>query len=134
MASTKISALPSTSTTTSPDLYPIVQSGTNFSITFANLRNSMLGSARSINVVTGNTAAGANSLTDYYYFVTATATITLPTATGNTNLYTIKNVGSGTVTIVTMGGQTIDGSPSAPLRVAFTSLTILSDGTNWNIV
>jgi hypothetical protein len=134
MASTKISALPAASTTTAPDLYPLVQSGANFSITFANLRTSMLGSARSVNVVFSSTAAGANPMTDYYYFVTVTATITMPTAAGNTNLYTIKKVGSGVVTINTTSSQTIDGSPSASIPVPFTSLTLLSDGSNWNIV
>jgi len=40
------------------------------------------GVSRSINTVSGNTTAGATANTDYYYFVSAAATITLPTAVG----------------------------------------------------
>jgi len=63
-----------------------------------------------------------------------TINVTMPTAVGNTARYTIKNVGVGTVTINTTGGETIDGSLTAPLPVQYTSLDLVSDGTNWNII
>ena len=93
-----------------------------------------LGYSRSINSVSTNTAAGSTAATDYIYLVTGITTITLPTAVGNTNLYSIKNVGNNTVSVTTIGGQTIDGSSTITLPVKYTSLDFISDGTNWNIV
>jgi hypothetical protein len=92
------------------------------------------GSAKSINSVSTNTAAGSTSSTDYFYFGSGTINITLPTAVGNTNNYTIKNVGTGVITIDTTSSQAIDGSLTAPINVQYLSLTIISDGANWNII
>jgi len=89
------------------------------------------GILRSINIVSVNTTAGANVLTDYTYLVSGTTTITLPTAVGNTNLYTIKNVGVNTVTINTTAAQTIDGGSTALLKVQYTSVDLISNGSNW---
>jgi len=91
------------------------------------------GITRSISSIAINTTAGATAITDYVYKCTATLTLTLPTAVGNTNLYTIKNTG-GTTTIDCNGAQTIDGSTTATLSVANTSLTLVSDNTNWLVV
>lgn len=71
---------------------------------------------------------------DQYAFVSGITTITLPSAIGNSNLYCVKNVGSGTVTINTILGQTIDGQSSISVAVKYTSITFLSDGSNWNVV
>lgn len=92
------------------------------------------GITRVISSVATNTAAGATASTDYAYLVSGTSTITLPTAVGNTNLYTVKRVGTNTVTVATTGGQTIDGSGSAAINVRYVSLDLLSDNSNWNIV
>lgn len=92
------------------------------------------GATRSVNVVSANTAAGSTSGTDYVYLVSGTTTITLPTPVGNTNLYTIKRVGTGVVSIATTSG-TIDGSASPiTINVQYVSLDLISDGTNWNII
>ena len=91
-------------------------------------------SVKSINSVSGNTNAGNNQNTDYIYFATNTITITLPTAISNTNSYVIKNVGTGTITINTTSSQTIDGSLTALIKVQYLSLTLISDGANWNII
>lgn len=92
-------------------------------------------SATSINVVSTNTAAGSAASTDYVYLVSGTTTITLPTAVGNTNQYTIKRVGTNTVSIATTSSQTIDGSASPiTINVQNVSLTLVSDGSNWNII
>jgi hypothetical protein len=89
---------------------------------------------RSVNVVSTNTAAGSAVSTDYVYLVSGTTTITLPTPVGNTNQYTIKRVGTNTVSIATTSG-TIDGSASPiTINVQYVSLTLVSDGTNWNII
>lgn len=92
------------------------------------------GIVRSINSVSVPTTAGSASTTDYVYLVSGTTTITLPDATaGNTNLYTIKNVGTGVVTVNTTSSQTIDGSLTITLPVQYTSVDIESDSANWNI-
>ncbi len=78
--------------------------------------------------------AGAASHTDYVYLASGTLTVTLPTAVGNTNRYTIKNQGTGVVTIAPTASQTIDGSSSAVLSVQNASLDIISTTSQWNIV
>lgn len=93
-----------------------------------------VGNSSLISSVSVNTAAGSSAYTDYVYLASGTINVTLPTAIGNTSKYTIKNVGVSTVTILTTGGQTIDGSLTAPLHVQNTSLDIISNGTNWNII
>lgn len=91
------------------------------------------GSTRSINSVAVDTAAGAAAGTDYVYLVTGTTTITLPTAVGNTNLYTIKNVGTGVVTIATTAAQTIDAAVNITMPVQYTAVDLISDTANWNV-
>lgn len=92
------------------------------------------GITRSVNSISSDTAAGATASVDYVYIVTGTTTLTLPTAVGNTNLYTVKNTGSGVVSIATTGGQTIDGAAS-PLQLVtqYTSVDLISNGSNWDI-
>ncbi len=71
--------------------------------------------------------------TDYIINATSgTFNITLPTTVGITNkLYIIKNSGTGVVTIVTTGSQTIDGSSASINLTQNTSISIQSDGSNW---
>lgn len=60
-------------------------------------------------------------------------TISLPTSIGITSkVYSIKNSGSGTITIDAFGTETIDGELSHIL-LNKESLTIQSNGTNWII-
>ena len=92
------------------------------------------GITRSVNTISTNTTAGAAATTDYVYLISGTTTLTLPTAVGNTNRYTLKNVGTNTVTINTTSSQTIDGSTSLTMSVRYTALDVISDGTNWNII
>lgn len=82
----------------------------------------------------GDITAESESGVDYVYLMSGTSTLTMPTAPSNKNEYTIKNVGSGTVTVATTASQTIDGSSTALLKVQYTSVTLRSDGTNWNII
>jgi hypothetical protein len=83
----------------------------------------------------------AYTLTTADEFVLASAsgasfTLTLPTAVGNTCLFTIKKVDSSAnvVTVATTSGQTIDGGLNAQLKVQYASLSVISDGSNWLIV
>ena len=91
---------------------------------------------RSISTVTSATNAGSAANTDYVYFVNASiiTSITLPTAVSNTNLYTIKSIGTAQVSINTTSSQTIDGSTTVLISVTNTSLDLISDGANWRIV
>lgn len=91
------------------------------------------GSVRSIVSISSDTNAGATAGTDYVYLCDGTLTLTLPTAVGNTNLYTIKNVGTGVVTIAPTGAETIDDSPNAVMPVQYTSVDLISDTLNWNV-
>lgn len=121
-----------------------LKAGSNVTITYANNNTTKKvdvtiassggggGSVRSINSVSTNTAAGSTSGTDYVYLCSGTMTLTLPTAVGNTNLYTVKNVGTGTVTVAT-AAQTIDGSSSITLPVQYTAVDLISDTANWNV-
>lgn len=63
-------------------------------------------------------------------------TVTLPDATKTINFYSVKktDTGSNTVTVNTSSSQTIDGSSSATISVAYVSLTFASDGGNWYII
>src|ERR1035437_2846214 len=91
------------------------------------------GTVRSINSVSIPTTAGASAGTDYVYLVSGTTTITMPTAVNNKNLYTIKNVGSGIVTVVFNGAETGDGQTTLTMPVQFTSIDLISDTVNFNI-
>lgn len=90
------------------------------------------GITRSINNISGTTSAGSTASTDYVYNATSgTFTITLPTAVGNTNLYIIKNSGTGIVTVATTSSQTIDGVTTQVIPTQYSSISMVSDGANW---
>lgn len=91
------------------------------------------GTTRSINSIAVGQTAGATAGTDYVYVCTAALTLTLPTAVGNTNLYTVKNTSNGTITVDTTSVQTIDGDPTVVMPVKYTSVDLISDGSNWQI-
>lgn len=89
--------------------------------------------SRVITVTSGNITAAAIANTDYVYFVAGAHTVSLPAASGNTNLYTIKNNHSADITIDTVGTETIDGTASISLAPD-ESVQIISNGTNYFIV
>ena len=63
-------------------------------------------------------------------------TITLPTASGiDGRQYTIKKIDDSTniVTVKADGTDTIDGLNSQSLANQYESMTLVADGTNWNI-
>lgn len=66
-----------------------------------------------------------------------TITLTLPTAVGNTQVYTLKRVDStaaNRVIIATTSSQTIDGVTSKRLLTQFQSIQVYSDGSNWRVL
>jgi hypothetical protein len=124
-----------------------IKPGANVTITYANNNQTKKvdititstgggggGNARSINSVSTATNAAAAALTDYVYLCSGTMTLTMPDATsGNVNLYTIKNVGTGVITVNTTSSQTIDGDLTKVMPVQFTSIDLVSDTANWSI-
>jgi hypothetical protein len=113
----------------SPGLGKILTSDASGNATW---QNAPSGYARSINTISNNTTAGSAASTDYYYECTANLTLTLPTAIGNTNEYTIKNNG-GITTVNTSSSQTIDGALTAVLSTLYASITLYPSNGNWLI-
>lgn len=60
-------------------------------------------------------------------------TVTFPTAVGFTASYTVKNSGTGTITLATTASQTIDGSSTVTLN-QYDAITVRSNGLNWLII
>lgn len=62
--------------------------------------------------------------------------ITLPSAVSNGLHYTVKKIdtSSHVVTVATTGSQTIDGGPTAALKVPYVVVTFVSNGSNWNVI
>lgn len=128
---TDINFLPGTNTTIS---YAANQQTKYTDITISASGSGGAGIVRSVNTVAISTAAGAAAGTDYVYLASGTITITLPTSVGNSNLYTIKNIGAGVVTVATTGGETIDGDVNLTMPVQFTSVDLISNNSgNWDI-
>ena len=90
------------------------------------------GITRSISNISTNTTAGAVSLVDYVYFVSSGATLTLPTAVGNTNAYEVTNPGVTNITVNTTSSQTINGNLSM-LISPNSSRKFYSDTANWRV-
>jgi hypothetical protein len=84
---------------------------------------------------TAITADPAPALANKHYSCTGTFTITLDTSGYNAGeQIRIKNMGTGTITIDPQTG-TIDGSSTDyTLDVQFSAITLVSTGTNWEIV
>jgi hypothetical protein len=91
------------------------------------------GISRTIISISINTAAGSATKTDYVYLITGSPTLTLPTAVGNTNRYSVTNVGVGTPVVAFTGGQTANGSSTVSLTRANMSLDFVSNNANWII-
>lgn len=92
------------------------------------------GITRSVNSIATDTLAGNATTTDYVYLAAGTLNVTLPSTVGNSNLYTVKNIGAGIVTITPQAGELIDGQSNLQLPVQFTSVDLISNNSgNWDI-
>jgi hypothetical protein len=91
------------------------------------------GITRSIITITASDTLDSAALTDYVYHASGSFPLTLPTAVGNTNRYTIKNEGTGIITMDTTSSETIDDEFTVPIP-AGDSLDLVSNGTNWRII
>lgn len=85
----------------------------------------------------GYTAKSANytaGASDSFIDCTGTIQITLPTSVGIAGReYSIKNSGTGVITVATTSSQTIDGSTTKVLNVQYACVTVVADGANWKI-
>jgi outer membrane murein-binding lipoprotein Lpp len=92
------------------------------------------GITRFASIISVSSTFGATALTDYVAFANVGIRTTLPTAIGNSNLYTIKNTSTSSVLVATTEGQTIDGSDTALMSVENESLSFMSNGSVWGVV
>jgi len=86
------------------------------------------------NITALRTLDGSDELVN---ITSGTFSVTLPTAVGYTKQYTVKNSGTGHITIATTSSQTIDDQVSGYWVLAgssYSSMTLRSDGANWIIV
>lgn len=91
------------------------------------------GISQSIVVTSGSFTAGATANTNYIYLIAGAHPPTLPTAVGNTNLYTFKNNHSADITVATTSSQTIDGTTTITISPE-DSVTVVSTNANWSII
>jgi len=63
-------------------------------------------------------------------------TVNLPTAIGNTAMFTIKKIDNGpnTVTADGFNAETIDGSLIAPISVPNLSISLVNNNANWFVI
>lgn len=83
------------------------------------------------------TATSSTTLNKYDYTVACngTFTVTLPSATGNLGqIFVIKNIGTGAITIATTSSQNIDGGTSATINMQWSSITVQSNGTQYFVL
>jgi hypothetical protein len=117
------------------DSVAIIPPITGYTASFTTLTSNTMMYAREVYNITGATTALASSRTDYVYNATSgTFTLTMPTAISNINRYTIKNSGTGVVTIGCTASQTIDGDSTYPLSTQYQAVDLISNGTNWMII
>lgn len=91
------------------------------------------GMVRSITTTTVSSTIGSVVGTDYVVLANGGVQLTLPTASANTNLYTIKNIGSSSVLVNTVNSETIDDQSTVIMPVQYTSIDLISDSLNWKI-
>lgn len=87
------------------------------------------GITRTVINTSGSATMGSTANTDYIYVVTGAHNLTLPSATGNTNRYTVKNNHSASVSVL----GTIDGGTNITISPQ-SSVDLISDGTSWYVI
>ncbi|MFN3003378.1 hypothetical protein [Mycolicibacterium wolinskyi] len=80
--------------------------------------------------VSDDVTMAAASDTDYVYLLDRGAEATLPTAVGNTNRYTVKNLAIGASRLIAPNGQEVDGGRHVRLG-RNDAVDVISDGQNW---
>jgi hypothetical protein len=114
--------------------YAQIGIGTTSPTSTLDVRGSLALNSRSF---TSSTTAASTDNTLLFTGTTA-STVTLPDATACAGrVYSIKNASGTTplpvLTVATTSSQTIDGSSSWLLTNSKSVLTVISDGSNWNV-
>lgn len=91
------------------------------------------GTVRQIQTISVSSTIGTVAGTDQVYLCDQGILITLPPALGDTNLYTIKNISNSSVAVVGDGAETIDDQANIIMPVKYTSVDLVSDGSNFKI-
>ena len=92
------------------------------------------GSTRAVLSTAITSVIGSITGTDYVTICTEGVKVSLPPASGNSNLYTIKNTAASSVLVSPDGIDTIDADSNIILRTQYTAVDLISDGvSNWNI-
>jgi hypothetical protein len=93
---------------------------------------------RNSSVITRTTLYNADLSDDIILCSSAAFTVTLPTAVGCTGkVFTIKKTDvtlANIITIATTSSQTIDGATTTTLNTQYETLTLQSDGANWQVL
>lgn len=95
----------------------------------------MIANLEPMPVVVAQSAPYTMAASDEGILASGATTITLPTAASarQGRLYTIKNIGTATVTVAPQGASTIDNAASFAL-LALDSVSLVTDGTNWWVI
>jgi len=80
------------------------------------------------------TADPSPAVTGYHYSCTGSFTITIPTSQTAGSSINIKNMGTGTITLDPQGSNIDGSSTDYTMDVQFGALTLVSDGTGWEII
>ncbi|RKZ25658.1 hypothetical protein DRQ26_05560, partial [bacterium] len=81
-----------------------------------------------VTITSGYTVTGNEGI----ILANGTFVISLPTAVGiEGKKVFIKNIGTGTITVQAVSGQTIDGNNTKDLSTQYSLISIVSDGSNW---
>lgn len=129
-------------TLTSPIISTIINTGTLTLPTTTGTLALISGvpSLPTVNTLTSNTTLTYTGLLEQITLGNTSGSIfttTLPSAIGHTGYkFIFKKIGTGTNiwTINTTSSQTIDGGLTATISVSNTSITLVSDGANWQII
>jgi hypothetical protein len=100
--------------------------------------NSTLDIQGSLAAKTTISTSTSNTLGSEFVFIYtggSAATVTLPNAASITGrMYTIKNSGSSTLTVNTTSSEQIDGATTYVMASQYQTISVVSNGTNWNII
>ena len=137
MANQNLLVKQATSDPTGGQLY-IVKGGVDYRISNTDLVNNSL-TVTVLNAATYTIVDADNLLHITYTSTAAVTALTIPTAQALVGRKIIfkdagGNASTNNITIVTEGGELIDGQATYVMNSNYESITLYSDGTNWFII